>query len=270
MKGSPDARAPGDCGRRRPERGCRPGRPGSPADTTAPVPRPCRRHRPRGRPAPARLRPRRSKARPSASSGDFRPPLDVPGRDDQQRPAPFGDRREPLEHQGLLAGVGAGGENDRPPLEGGAKRCELGRVGGKGIGAELHVSQPIDADAQDAKAIGRRLVSRQDKVEGAQDRPRRGRRPLPPSEAPLGYPRRDQRQPDPAILGGEDQVRPQFAFHEHPQVRPPMIEEPRHRAGRIDRRVLVDDALGEPLIQKGGRGVRGAGHQHGDVRSFAP
>ena len=69
----------------------------------------------------------------------------------------------------------------------------------------------------------------------------------------------------PRCGAGHDQVRPQIGFDEQREIGPPVIEEARDEARRVERHELVDDARRQPLLGEFGRGHRAGGAQHVEV-----
>ena len=100
-----------------------------------------------------------------------------------------------------------------------------------------------------------------DQGELSHDMARGAGKALPVAGRAQGNPRIDQRQRDTARAGPFDHVRPEFAFHEHARIGPPVIQKPPHCRARIQRCELVACARRQAACQDLGRGGGAGGDQ---------
>ena len=117
---------------------------------------------------------------------------------------------------------------------------------GRGAAPNFMSMQPSTRAPRLSRRRASSLVPGEDEVERAEQRLRRPGRTPPAPGAALRNPRRQQRQPRAAGLRRQEQVRPQLAFDEDTEVRPPVVRNTSHGGGGVDRRVLVDGSGRQP------------------------
>ncbi len=167
----------------------------------------------------------------------------------------------------LFAGMGAGGEPQRPSGDLLAQRVERRRVDGERRGRGLQIAYARHRRcAKPAKSLGLHLVLGEAEGEGFEDRPHQPRRHPPARQRPGGEPRIGEQHRNAASVRRQHQIGPQLGFDPDRQIGMPVIEKTLDRARHIDRNELMAGARRQAALQETGRGDRPGGDQDLDRR----
>ncbi len=176
---------------------------------------------------------------------------------------PAGKAPVRLEHQRLLARVGAGSEPHRPLADRGGQARERLRIGRQGRRCVFEVAgrgRLRGAKRREPRPIG--LALGQAEREAAAKLRSASRQPLPAPERALRDAPVDQRQWQAPRARLEDQVRPQLGFDQHAELRAPVREERAPGLRPVDRRELMARARRQLSGHQRRRSHRSGGHQH--------
>ena len=175
--------------------------------------------------------------------------------------------------RGLLIDMGAGRDPHRPRP---AVATELAGERVEGVGhadVELEVAG-LDhmlghrPQSHEAHRVRHRLCG--DGVHGAQRAADQGREHAVAAQRTLRQSRIDDVRGDAAIAAAEQQVRPQFGFHDQRRMRPVVREETTDRTGQVVRQVDVIYLVTPQRAHALGAGRRDRGDQQPQVGTAAP
>ena len=167
----------------------------------------------------------------------------MPGHDHaQQRREGRGQTAVRFHEQLLLAGMGRGRDDDRAAARHAHQPLQPRRVGGRRRDIQFQISRRHDvAAAQRREALRIDLRLRETDVEASQQRRDRAGDPAPARERTMRHPAVDQHHRQTPRRARQDQIGPQIGLDEQRKTRPPVIEEARDIARRIERHILMDD-----------------------------
>ena len=169
----------------------------------------------------------------------------------------------------FFAGVGAGRQPQWPVAEAFLEFRQNLAIGGQGRNGELQVADVFGvAGTETTEAFGVRFGLSQTQVEPFEQPFNQAAEPLPARERPRRYSAVDQDHRYFPVHRFDDQVGPEFRFRPQRQVRTPVIEKPPDVRNAVDRNILVESTLRQPLRHQPGR-RHGAGcHQDANAGYF--